>query len=105
MRGKFDDSCLSIGYQWRVTLYLIASARMCYLKERGHSVPTGLLIGCDTKPKVKISTDLNSAELYYKQQLDEQVERMEVRGWCYIAYVGNEASKQPTNQPDFLRTL
>jgi len=57
-----------------------ANSKMVYLKELGRSLPTGLWMGSDNKPKVKISTDLNSAQVLYKNKLDEQVERMEVWG-------------------------
>lgn len=84
---KWKDSPEKYGshYTQLVELYpsistIESNPKMVYLKETGRSVPTGLLIGSETKPKVKISTDLNNAELFYCKMLDEQVERMEVWG-------------------------
>ena len=51
---------------------------MVYLKELGRSIPTGLLIGSETRPKISIDKDLSTAQINYKHLLDQSVERMEV---------------------------
>ena len=58
--------------------FISAGSKLIYLKELGRSIPTGLLIGAESRPKISIDKDLSSAQINYKHLLDESVERMEV---------------------------
>lgn len=51
---------------------------MVYLKENGRSIPTGLVVGSETRAKLSISKDLQTAQINYKELYDQEVQRMEV---------------------------
>lgn len=53
---------------------------MVYLKENGRSVPTGLVVGSEARPKLSISKDLQTGQINYKQKYNEEVRSMEVSG-------------------------
>ena len=60
-------------------------SKMVYLKEMGRAVPTGLLIGAETKPAMRLSKDLCSGEIGYHGEEEAVVERMEVWGCGGVA--------------------
>ena len=63
-----------------------ANAGMVYLKELGRSVPTGLLIGSDSRAKISIDKDLSTAQINYKHLMDENVDRMEVKRSLFLFF-------------------
>ena len=66
---------------YHVDFRLLVGSKMIYLKELGRSIPTGLLIGAESRPKISIDKDLSTAQINYKHLMDESVDRMEVRNF------------------------
>ncbi|XP_066934698.1 uncharacterized protein [Clytia hemisphaerica] len=71
-----------------------ANASMVYLKELGRAVPTGLLIGSDSRAKISIDKDLSTAQINYKHLIDESVDRMEVWGCGGVVAIKSQAEQK-----------
>eukprot|EP00794_Sanderia_malayensis_P014873 gene14873-16419_t len=59
---------------------ILESSKIVYLKEMARSAPTGLLIGQSFPPKLKVNSDLSSAEFVYKDSKTEDILKIEIWG-------------------------